>query len=257
MGPDLDLSGRTALVCGASAGIGRATAATLAACGARIVALARRADRLADLTAEIEASGGEAIAVSADMDDLDGLRTAVDGLGAHVLVHNTGGPPGGRLLDDPPEKLEAAFRRHVLSAQVLVQALLPGMVAAGFGRIVCVTSTSLRQPIPGLGTSNTIRAAMGGWAKTLSQELPPGVTINTVMPGFTDTDRLGALIDARAAREGASAAAVREAFIAQVPEGRLATPEETAATIAFLCSPAAAYVRGQAIAVDGGRLSTI
>ncbi len=249
-----DLEGRTALVCGASAGIGRATAAALAARGAVVVGLARRADRLATLVAGIRAAGGDARALEADMDDPEGLAAAVQGLDATVLVHNTGGPPGGRLLDDPPSKLASAFQRHVLSAQVLVQALLPTMTASGYGRIVCVTSTSLREPIPGLGTSNTIRAAMGGWAKTLSGELPPGVTINTVMPGFTDTDRLTSLMEARAAREGTTPDAVRAAFIAQVPEGRLADPEETAGVIAFLCSPEAAYVRGQAIAVDGGRL---
>jgi len=251
---DLDLSGRTALVCGASSGIGRAAALALAGCGAHVVALARREAALVDLVDDIAQAGGAASHRVVDMDDTEAVASLAQGLDAQILVHNSGGPKGGRLLDDDPGKLLSAFRRHVLSAQVLVQGLLPAMTEAGFGRIVCVTSTSLREPIPNLGTSNTIRAAMGGWAKTLSRELPPGVTINTVMPGFTDTDRLTSLMQGRAAREGTSAEAVREAFIAQVPEGRLAEPSETGATIAFLCSPAAAYIRGQAIAVDGGRL---
>lgn len=251
---DLDLSGRTALVCGASAGIGRAAAESLAACGARVIALARREQALLAVVEAIAKAGGRAEPRVLDMDDTDAVADLARGLRAQILVHNSGGPPGGRLIDDDPGKLLSAFRRHVISAQVLVQGLLPAMTEAGYGRIVCVTSTSLREPIPNLGTSNTIRAAMGGWAKTLSRELPPGVTINTVMPGFTDTDRLTSLMEGRAAREGTTPAAVRQAFIDQVPEGRLAEPSETAATIAFLCSPAAAYIRGQAIAVDGGRL---
>lgn len=252
-----DLQGRTALVCGASAGIGRATALTLGRRGAQVLALARRADRLQSLVDEIAHEGGAARALVADMDDTEALAAAVEGLDAQILIHNAGGPPGGPLVSDPVDKLAAAFRRHVLSAQTLVQALLPAMRRAGWGRIVCVTSTSLREPIPGLGTSNTIRAAMGGWAKTMAGELPSGVTINTVMPGFTDTDRLTSLMTARAEREGRSLDEVRQAFIAQVPEGRLADPGETAAAIAFLCSPDAGYIRGQAIAVDGGRLRSL
>jgi 3-oxoacyl-[acyl-carrier protein] reductase len=131
------------------------------------------------------------------------------------------------------------------------------MEQAGYGRIINIVSTSVREPIPNLGVSNTTRAAVAGWAKSLSRELPPGITINNVLPGFTDTDRLGSLAEAVAGRSGTSTGQVRESWLAQVPEGRLGRPEEPGALIAFLASPAGAYIRGQSIAVDGGRLRGI
>ena len=257
-----DLEGRHALVCGASSGIGRASAIALAARGATVTGLARSGDRLAELVAEIEAADGSARAVEVDMEDLEGLAAAAVALVAEhgpveVLVNNTGGPPGGRLLDARVAELEKAFRRHVLAAQTLVVTLLPGMEEKGYGRIVNVVSTSVREPIPGLGVSNTIRAAMAGWAKTLSDELPPGVTINNVLPGYTATARLWAIGEAVAERTGRSLDDVRAEWIAKIPEGRFAEPEELAATVAFLASPDAAYVRGQSIAVDGGRMRSI
>jgi 3-oxoacyl-[acyl-carrier protein] reductase len=258
----LPLSGRRALVLGASAGIGRATALALAAQGAEIIALARRGDRLQALLPELEAAGApKATALVQDLDDRAGLAAAVDGLLAdgaiHVLIHNTGGPPGGPLLGVDGDVLATFFARHVLSAQLLCQKLVPGMAEAGYGRIVTVTSTSVYEPIPNLGASNTIRASVAGWAKSLARELPPGVTINNVLPGFTDTERLESLAAGKAAKTGTTVEAVRQAWLAQVPEGRLIQPQETAATIAFLCSPAAGAVRGVSLAVDGGRLRGI
>jgi 3-oxoacyl-[acyl-carrier protein] reductase len=259
--PTTSMAGLRALVCGASGGIGAATARAFAAAGADVVVLARSADALGTLAAELRAGGADAEVAVADLQDRAGLAATVDRLLAsgpiHVLVNNTGGPPGGRLLDAEPEAFLAPFERHLLAAHLLVRALVPGMHAAGYGRILNVVSTSVYEPIPGLGVSNTIRAAVAGWAKSLSRELPPGITINNVLPGFTDTPRLASLGAARAAREGTDPDAVRAAWIAEVPEGRLAAPEETAATLAFLASPAAAYLRGQSIAVDGGRLRSI
>ena len=259
--PTTSLLGRRALVCGASGGIGAATARALAAAGADVVLLARSEEKLRALADELHSVPGRAQILCADLQDRAGLAPAVDGLldegPLHVLVNNTGGPPGGSLLDTPPEAFLAPFERHVLAAHQLVRQLLPGMVGAGYGRIINVVSTSVYEPIPNLGVSNTIRAAVAGWAKSLSRELPPGVTINNVLPGFTDTPRLASLGQARAAREGSDVEQVRAAWVAQIPEGRLARPEETAATIAFLASPAAAYLRGQSIAVDGGRLRSI
>ena len=260
--PTTSLAGRRALVCGASRGIGRATALALAAAGAEVTALARTEDALESLVGEIEAAGGTARALAADLDERDALRTAIAGLLSatgdhHILINNTGGPKGGPLVAAAEEELSVAFGRHVLASHALVQALLPGMTEAGYGRIVNVVSTSVREPIPNLGVSNTIRGAMASWAKSLSRELPPGVTINNVLPGFTDTDRLGQLAQARALREDGSVDGVYTAWIGQVPEGRLARPEETAAAIAWLCSPAAAYIRGVSLPVDGGRLRSI
>ena len=255
------LAGRRALVCGASRGIGRATALALADAGASVVLLARSEDALAEVAGAIEARGGAATPFVADLDERDDLDARVRGLLAggpiHILVNNTAGPPGGRLIDAEEDALLRAFGRHVLAAHTLVKALLPGMESAGYGRIVNVVSTSVYEPIPNLGVSNTIRGAMASWAKSLSRELPPGVTINNVLPGFTDTERLASLKQARAAREGTSPEAVHQAWLGQVPEGRLAQPEETAAAIAFLASPSAAYIRGVSLPVDGGRLRSI
>ncbi len=255
---NLDLSGKTALVCGASSGIGRATALTLAAHGATVVALARRRDRLDSLVGELHAAGAiDSRALAADLDDTAGLTELVSGLEAHILINNTGGPPSGRLVDADPADLAHAFRRHVLGAQTLLKALHPSMKAAGYGRIVNVLSTSVREPIPNLGVSNTIRGAMASWAKSVSKELGPGITINNILPGYTDTERLGNLKAAVAGRTGQTDEQVMESWIGRVPEGRLGHPEELASAIAFLVSPAGAYIRGQSIAVDGGRLNAI
>lgn len=260
---ELSLTGRHALVGGASKGIGRAAALALAGLGARVTVLARSRDQLeALLPALREAGAPEAFALAADLDDRAGLATALDvHLAEHgpvqLLVHNTGGPPAGPILQASEADFLQAFGRHLLAGHLLVQRLLPGMRAAGYGRVVNVISTSVREPIPNLGVSNTIRAAVAAWAKTLSRELPPGVTINSVLPGYTDTERLHGLAAAVAAKQGKTAAEVEAGWRAVTPEGRLGRPEETAAAIAFLCSPAAAFVRGVVLPVDGGRLQSI
>jgi 3-oxoacyl-[acyl-carrier protein] reductase len=261
--PTDSLSGLSALVCGGSDGIGRAVALAFARAGAGVAVLARRRARLEEVARELSAAGAAwSRVVVADLDDREGLVGAVDSLVAdvgplHILVNNAGGPKGGPLLSAAPEEFLTAISRHVVASHVLVQRLMPGMTEAGYGRIINVISTSVREPIPNLGVSNTTRGAMASWAKSLSRELPPGVTINNVLPGFTDTARLASLKEARAAREGTTPAAVHAAWLAQVPERRLARPEETAAAVAFLASPAAAYIRGVSLPVDGGRLRSI
>lgn len=254
------LNGKTALVCGASAGIGRATATTLAAQGARIVALARSEGKLAALIDTLPGEGHRALV--ADLDDRDALAQKIADLLAQVgavqiLVNNTGGPPPGPILQATADDFMVALGRHLLASHLLVQRLLPGMVDSGYGRIINVISTSIREPIPGLGVSNTTRGAVASWAKSLANELPPGVTINNVLPGFTDTERLDGLRAFLAAKSGRSLDEVQAGWMARVPEGRLIRPEETAATIAFLASPAAGGIRGASLAVDGGRMRSI
>ena len=264
VGPEaFSLSGRTALVCGASAGIGRATALALAGLGARVTGLARSAVKLAALRPQLlDAGAAAADFLVADLDDAPGLERKVAAwLEAHgpihILVHNTGGPAAGKLLDADPAALLAAFQRHVLTAHRLVQMVLPGMQAAGYGRIVTVLSTSVREPIEMLGTSNTTRAAMAGWSKSMSRELPPGITINNVLPGYTATERLAELARGTAERTGREIDSIEAEWREVVPEKRLARPEEIAAVIAFLASPASSFVRGVSLAVDGGRMRSI
>lgn len=260
----LDLTGRHALVCGASEGIGRAAAHELALLGADVTVLARRAGVLAEVVAALPHVHGAQRhgLLAADMDDTAKLATAVRALVAgtrvQILVNNTAGPPGGALHEAAPAAFEAAFRRHLLASQALLQAVLPGMREAGFGRVVNIVSTSVREPIPGLGVSNTVRGAVAAWAKTLSGELAGhGITVNSVLPGFTRTGRLATLIAANAQRSGRGEDEVAAGMLATVPAGRFAEPGEVAAAVAFLCSPAAAYVNGVALAVDGGRMRSI
>ena len=260
---DLDLTGKHALVCGGSEGIGRATAIELASLGASVTVLARRKVALREVSAALPRNGGQTHGlIVADMDATDALRDAVSELASaspvHILINNTGGPPGGRAIDADIDAFLAAYRRHLVANQTLTQALVPGMRQARYGRIVNVISTSVYEPIPNLGVSNTTRGAVASWAKTLSRELAAdGITVNNVLPGFTETGRIAQIVAGRQAKTGESEADIRKEMMAGVPAGRFAEPEETAALIAFLCSPAAAYINGQSIAVDGGRMNSI
>jgi len=260
---DLNLTGRHALVCGASEGIGRATAHELALLGASVTVLARRAEVLQEVVAALPRGDGQTHGLlAADVSQADALRAAVSALAAanpvHILVNNTGGPPGGTAHEATVDAYLDAFNKHLVANQILLQAVLPGMRQARWGRIVNVISTSVREPIPGLGVSNTTRGAVASWAKTLSRELAPdGITVNNVLPGFTETGRIEQIVRNRVAAEGKSEDEVRAAMRAGVPAGRFATPEETGGVIAFLCSPAAGYVNGVSLAVDGGRMQSI
>lgn len=260
---DLNLAGKHALVCGASEGIGRATAHELALLGADVTVLSRNAGKLQAVVDALPRIDGQRHGlVAADAGDTDGLRAAVQALATqhpvHVLVNNTAGPAGGAAHAAAEDAFVETFRKHLLANHALVQAVLPGMRAAGWGRIVNVISTSVYEPIPNLGVSNTIRGAVASWAKTLSRELgADGITVNNVLPGYTRTGRLDQILHDRATATGKSEDDVAAGMRQTVPAGRFAQPEEIAAAIAFLCSPAAGYINGVSLAVDGGRMQSI
>ena len=260
----LDLSGRHALVCGASQGIGRACAIELALLGANVTALARRGEVLADLVDKlprIHDAQRHGFLV-ADAGDTDGLRAHVESLvttaPVQILVNNSGGPPPGGIVDATTEQFLDALRRHLLANHVLVQAVLPGMRNAGWGRIVNIISTSVKEPIPGIGVSNTTRGAVASWAKTLASELAPlGITVNNVLPGSTHTPRIEQIVAARAQKSGRGEQEVQREMASEIPMGRFADPAETAAAVAFLASPAASYITGVSLPVDGGRMRSL
>lgn len=261
---DLNLAGRHALVCGASEGIGRAAAHELALLGASVTVLARRAEVLEEVVTALPhvATGQQHGFITADLADTATLRDAVGGLVAarpvHILINNAGGPPGGRAIDAASDDYLTAFQHHLLASQTLAQLAVPGMRAAGWGRIVNVVSTSVKEPIANLGVSNTIRGAVASWAKTLSKELgADGITVNNVLPGYTRTQRLDQILRDRTLATGKDASTVSAAMLATVPAGRFAEAHEIAAAIAFLASPAAGYITGVSLAVDGGRMQSI
>lgn len=261
---DISFADKRALVCGSSRGIGRAIAEELAGLGASVSLIARSEDALRDVCAGLSREQGQehhhiAVDTSSAAELVDALAMLQKQGGVFdVLVNNSGGPPGGPIVDADAGSFEAAFKAHVLTAQLLVQALLPAMKQQEFGRIVNVISTSVKQPIPGLGVSNTIRGAMAGWSKTLAREVAPyGITVNNILPGFTETDRLANLIEGRSKKSGLSEEEVARGMMALVPAGRFAKPAEVAAAAAFLASPAAGYINGINLPVDGGRLECL
>jgi len=261
---NLDLSGKTAVVCGSTQGLGYASATELALLGANIVLMARNEEKLKETAGKLDVSKGQQHSwLVADFSDSANVEKAINGFieskkTAHILVNNTGGPAGGTALNATTDEFVKAFNSHLLCNHILTQALVPGMKAAGFGRIINIISTSVKQPIVGLGVSNTIRAAVANWAKTLATELGPfGITVNNVLPGFTKTVRADYVIQKKMAESGKTEAEVMKALVAEIPAGRIGNPEEFGAAVAFLCSPAAAYINGVNLPVDGGRLGCL
>ncbi len=273
---EINLQGKTALVCGASQGIGRATALTCAAAGARVVALARNTQALEDLLKELEhtsktvstKNGSDSAppahrVVAADLSQPENLVANLaavcagntpEQLAVDILINNSGGPAAGPVSQATPQALKAAFENHVVSASTLAQAVLPHMQKQGYGRIINILSTSVKAPIPGLGVSNTTRAAMANWAKTLSLEVAAdGITVNNVLPGYIETQRLMSLVEGAATRSQQSTEAVVQQWKDKVPAKRFGQPREMAEVITFLASPAASYVNGVSLPVDGGR----
>ena len=260
---DLNLAGRHALVCGASEGIGRAAAIELALLGADVTVLARREAALQAVVDALPNDGTQRHGLLvADIAATDALRDAVATLAAsrpvHILINNTGGPPGGAAHAADIAAYLDAFNKHLIANHTLLQAVLPGMRAAHWGRIVNVISTSVYEPIPNLGVSNTIRGAVASWAKTLSRELGgDGITVNNVLPGYTRTQRLDQILADRSAAIGKPQDEIANGMLSTVPVGRFAEAGEIGGVIAFLCTNAAAYVNGQSLAVDGGRMQSI
>lgn len=260
-----DLLGRGAIVCGASQGIGRACAHALAERGASVTVVARTESALETVRGALgEISAGLGFSaehrhVVADFDDLEATRERVQAhLAANgpvqILVNNAGGPPGGPIFEAEPEAFRVAIGRHLLVNQTLVQLVVPGMKETGYGRIVNVVSTSVKQPIPGLGVSNATRGAVASWAKTLAGELAPhGITVNNVLPGATRTGRLESLVEKWAGDRGVSVDEMISQLEGKVPMRRFGEPSEIAAVAAFFASPAASYVTGTSLQVDGGR----
>jgi 3-oxoacyl-[acyl-carrier protein] reductase len=253
---NLNLEGKTALVCGSTQGIGRAAAIELAEMGASIVLMARNEEALKETASILPGTGHRYL--SADFAHSAEVQSVIQSFASenqvHILVNNTGGPPPGKILDAEIEAFRVAFNSHLINNHILATALIPGMKAAGYGRIINVISTSVKQPLPGLGVSNTIRAAVANWSKTLAMELGPfGITVNNVLPGATETGRLQQIITGKAEKIGKDEIEIRREMEAEIPAGRLGKPEEIAAAIAFLASPAAGYINGINVPVDGGR----
>ena len=262
---NLNLEGKRALVCGASRGIGKASAIELAANGASVVVLARTAELLEQVRSELPVVNGnqEHVAIAVDATDDVALITAVNNVvensgPINILVNNTAGPAAGKLVDSSVDSLLQAFQAHILTAQRLIKILTPGMEQMLYGRVINIVSTSVKQPIDGLGVSNTIRGAMASWSKTLATELAPRlITVNNVLPGATETERLDAIINRQAAVKQVPLDKVRDHMIAEIPMGRFAQPAEIANAVAFLASPAAGYITGTSIVVDGGRTKAL
>ena len=257
---NINIQGKYALVCGSTQGIGRAIAEELAILGANIILLARNEDKLQEVLAILENNQGQTHAyIVADFAEPEFLKRSIEAYlstqpTVHILVNNTGGPPAGPILTSNLEAFTQAFSNHLLCNHILAQAVIPGMKKEGYGRIINVISTSVKQPLPGLGVSNTIRGAVANWAKTLATEVAPhGITVNNVLPGATNTTRLQAIFDNKSAKTGKTNAEVQAEMLAEIPAARFANPSEIAYAVAFLATPAAAYINGINVPVDGGR----
>ncbi len=257
---NLNLQGKRALVCGSTQGLGKASAIELAKLGASVILVARNEQALKKTELELDVSAGQRHGyIVADFSDVNQVKERVNDYvkknpPIHILVNNTGGPKGGPIVDADLQEFINAFSSHLLCNHVLAQAVIPGMKAERYGRIINIISTSVKQPIAGLGVSNTIRGAVASWAKTLADELAPyGITVNNVLPGMTKTARLDSLIKSKSEKIGKSVDEITKAMIAEIPAGRFAQPEEFAAAVAFLATPAASYINGISLPVDGGR----
>ncbi len=262
---DINLKNNKAFVCGSTQGIGRAVALELANLGAEIVLLARNEESLEQVKNELNAAQNQRHDfIVADFSKPEELRTRIaeyleiNESPIHILINNTGGPPAGRAVDAKPEEFFSAFQAHLICNQILVQSLIEKMKREKYGRIINIISTSVKQPIPNLGVSNTIRGAVASWAKTLAGELGEfGITVNNVLPGSTWTQRIEAIIENRAQASGKTREEIQKIMEAEIPARRFAEAAEVANVVAFLASPAASYINGINLPVDGGRTTSL
>lgn len=261
---EISLAGKTALVCGSTQGIGKAVAIALANMGANIVLLARNQEKLSDLVKKLPCTEKQTHRfICADFEFPPEVKLAVENFveihGAiDILVNNTGGPKGGPITEAKSEELIHAFNSHLLCNHLLATTLLPGMKKSGFGRIINIISTSVKIPLQGLGVSNTIRGAVANWSKTLANEAGQyGITVNNVLPGATNTQRLQSLLKAKSEKTGRTFEELWQDMQDEIPLKRIGTPEEIAAAVAFLASPAASYINGINLPVDGGRTGSL
>ncbi|MBI2968085.1 MAG: SDR family oxidoreductase [Bacteroidetes bacterium] len=261
---NVDLSGRHALVCGSSQGIGRAIAIELASLGASVTLVSRSEQGMNEVLGKLKSSDTQkhSILVS-DMGKPAEIKEKIPAYlsnnpPVNILVNNTSGPPAGQAIDATTEEYLDAFNKHIISGQIITQALIEGMKKSGYGRIINIISTSVKQPIKDLGVSNTIRAAMANWAKTLSFELGQfGITVNNILPGATNTNRMIEILERISKKTGIPFEKVKHDATLEIPLGRFAEPEDIAMAVAFLASPSASYISGINLPVDGGRLKTL
>lgn len=256
---NLGLQSYTAVVCGSTQGIGYAAAKELAKLGATVYLVARNEEKLKQTLSTLDQSVGQKHGyIVADFAHPQSVQEAISNFCQHhkanILVNNTGGPDPGPAIDADIEAFRIAFNTHLICNQIMAQALVPGMKELGYGRIINVISTSVKQPLPNLGVSNTIRGAVANWSKTLAMELGKfNITVNNVLPGATETGRLEQIMKNKAGKTGASVEDIKHEMSNEVPMKRLAQPDEIANAIAFLASPAASYINGINLPVDGGR----
>jgi 3-oxoacyl-[acyl-carrier protein] reductase len=260
---NLQLTGKNALVCGSSRGIGKAAAIALAEAGANITLTARTEEALLAAIEELDISQGQRHDfMLADFSNPQELKELIyhqlKEITYQVLVNNTGGPAAGNITDATADQFESAFRNHLICNHLLATALIPGMKKSGYGRIINIISTSVKIPLKGLGVSNTIRGAVANWSKTLANELAIfGITVNNVLPGATNTDRLQEIIRSNAMKKGIPIEEIEISMLADIPMQRFADASEVAAAVAFLASPAASYITGINVPVDGGRTGSL
>lgn len=259
---NLNLNNKNALVCGSTAGIGKATAIALASEGANVTLVARNENKLKAILATLPQPGKHSYLVADFSNPYDLLSQVTKFMntnhGFHIVINNTGGPKSGPVLTASLDEFESAFTNHLKCNHVIAQATIPFMKSEGYGRIINIISTSVKEPIPGLGVSNTIRGAVGNWSKTLASEVAEfGITVNNVLPGFTETERLTEIVKVKAASEGKNIEDMSEIMKHYTPANRFAKPEELADAITFLASERAAYINGINLPVDGGRTKSL